>query len=178
MSSQRNDAVMSDVSPPTSRELPNPTARMRDVAAAAGVSRATVSNFLNKPHLVAATTRSRIERAVHELNFQPGANARQPRTRHRPSGKNFEGQLGHNKGTCLQEGAAEDRAIPSPGQETIRLGVDVRPGEHVCVQVGPEVLSGLVDAVMPDNSYFWVWADNGIGRRLIDASTVAAIDLT
>lgn len=178
MSSGRNDAVMSADNPPMGREMPRPVARMRDVAAAAGVSRATVSNFLNKPHLVAATTRSRIERAVRELNFLPDQNAREARGRRRPGGKNSERNRGHNRGTCQPEDAANDRALPGPGQETTRGGVDVKPGQHVTVQVGPEVLSGLVDAVMPDNSYFWVWADNGMGRRLIEASIVTAIDST
>ncbi|MDQ0691254.1 LacI family DNA-binding transcriptional regulator [Arthrobacter sp. W4I7] len=176
MSSGRNEVVLSADSSPSGRELPNPAAKMRDVAMAAGVSRATVSNFLNKPHVVAATTRFRIERAIREVNFQPDEYARQPRARRRPNWKKLEGQLSYNEGTCQQEGAPEGRVIP--GQEKIRLPVDVRPGEHVTVQVGPEVLSGLVDAVMPDNSYFWVRADNGMGRRLIDASTVTTIDLT
>jgi hypothetical protein len=178
MSSGRNDVAMSADSPPRGRENAHATAKMRDVAAAAGVSRATVSNFLNNPHLVAAGTRSRIERAVHELSFQPDQNARAARGRRRPGGKNSEGNRGHNRGTCQPENAAIDQALPGPGQKTTRGGVDVKPGQHVTVQVGPEVLSGLVDAVMPDNSCFWVWADNGMGRRLFEASAVTSIDLT
>ncbi|SDR08447.1 LacI family DNA-binding transcriptional regulator [Thermostaphylospora chromogena] len=42
---------------------------IKDVAAAAGVSPGTVSNVLNRPEKVAASTRSRVERAIRELGF-------------------------------------------------------------------------------------------------------------
>jgi LacI family transcriptional regulator len=55
---------------PTSR----PRATIADVAAAAGVSKATVSKFLGgKEYYVAAETRERIAEAVRELDFQPNA---------------------------------------------------------------------------------------------------------
>lgn len=41
----------------------------RDIAAAAGVSQATVSNVLNRPDLVASETRRRIEAVIHEQGF-------------------------------------------------------------------------------------------------------------
>lgn len=57
---------------PTSR----PRATIADVAAAAGVSKATVSKFLGgKEYYVAAETRRRIAEAVRELDFQPNAMA-------------------------------------------------------------------------------------------------------
>ncbi|MFG2041663.1 LacI family DNA-binding transcriptional regulator [Dactylosporangium sp. NPDC048998] len=49
---------------------------MADVAAAAGVSKQTVSNVLNYPERVRPETRERVERAVAELDFQPNRLAR------------------------------------------------------------------------------------------------------
>lgn len=47
-----------------------------DVAERAGVNAGTVSRALNRPELVAAGTRARIERAVEELGFVPNRAAR------------------------------------------------------------------------------------------------------
>ncbi|MCK9920063.1 MULTISPECIES: LacI family DNA-binding transcriptional regulator [Microbacterium] len=52
-----------------------------DVAAAAGVSRQTVSNVLNSPEIVRPETRERVERAIQELGYLPHASARRLRTR-------------------------------------------------------------------------------------------------
>lgn len=52
---------------------------IRDVAALAGVSVGTVSNVLNKPDLVAETTRTRVEDAITELGFIRSGAARQLR---------------------------------------------------------------------------------------------------
>lgn len=49
---------------------------MADVAAAAGVSKQTVSNVLNYPEKVRPKTRERVEQAVDELGFQPNRLAR------------------------------------------------------------------------------------------------------
>jgi DNA-binding LacI/PurR family transcriptional regulator len=50
-------------------------ATISDVAAAAGVSKATVSKYLggNKAYYIAAETRERIARAIQDLEFQPNA---------------------------------------------------------------------------------------------------------
>jgi LacI family transcriptional regulator len=53
-----------------------PTARLVDVADAAGVSLRTASRVLNDDHRVAADTRSRVLDAMRSLNFQPDAVAR------------------------------------------------------------------------------------------------------
>jgi LacI family transcriptional regulator len=45
------------------------TVGIKEVARRAGVSPGTVSNVLNRPERVAAETRSRVERAIHELGF-------------------------------------------------------------------------------------------------------------
>lgn len=52
---------------------------IKDVAAQAGVSKASVSNFLNKPDLVSENTRLRIQLAIDELGFVPNSGARQLR---------------------------------------------------------------------------------------------------
>jgi hypothetical protein len=51
----------------------------------------------------------------------------------------------------------------------------LKPGDYLSLLVGSEALSGIVDAVMPDGSCFWIWADCGMGRRMIDARDVASI---
>lgn len=48
---------------------------IREVAAAAGVSLGTVSNYLNRPHSVAARTQVRIQAAIDELGFVRNAGA-------------------------------------------------------------------------------------------------------
>lgn len=54
---------------------------LESVAAAAGVSRQTVSNVLNSPGRVAAATRERVEAAIEALNYRPNRVARSLRTR-------------------------------------------------------------------------------------------------
>lgn len=54
-------------------------ASSRDVAALAGVSIGTVSNVINRPDIVSARTRSKVEAAIHELGFVPNASARRLR---------------------------------------------------------------------------------------------------
>ena len=52
---------------------------IREVAAHAGVSVGTVSNVLNRPDIVAATTRDRVHAAIRELGFVRDESARQLR---------------------------------------------------------------------------------------------------
>ncbi|WP_279582378.1 LacI family DNA-binding transcriptional regulator [Fodinicola feengrottensis] len=57
---------------------------IRDVARVAGVSIGTVSNVLNRPHMVADTTRERVEEVIARTGFVRNASARhlrQGRTR-------------------------------------------------------------------------------------------------
>ena len=53
--------------------------RISDVAAAAHVSLGTVSNVLNRPHLVAVSTRERVTAVIAELGFVRNESARQLR---------------------------------------------------------------------------------------------------
>lgn len=55
------------------------TASIKDVAAAAGVAVGTVSNVLNRPEAVRASTRERVEAAIDELGFVRNDSARQLR---------------------------------------------------------------------------------------------------
>jgi LacI family transcriptional regulator, galactose operon repressor len=56
------------------------TAGVKDVAAAAGVSLGTVSNVLNRPHLVSPATRAKVEQAMDTLGFVRNESARQLRS--------------------------------------------------------------------------------------------------
>jgi LacI family transcriptional regulator len=58
---------------------PRGAAGVKDVAAAAGVSVGTVSNVLNRPELVSASTRDKVERAIADLGFVRNESARQLR---------------------------------------------------------------------------------------------------
>ncbi|WEV63994.1 LacI family DNA-binding transcriptional regulator [Bifidobacterium sp. ESL0732] len=49
---------------------------MKDVARLAGVSTATVSRYFNSPEKVSEHTRSRLETAINQLNYQPNLIAR------------------------------------------------------------------------------------------------------
>jgi len=56
------------------------SASVKDVAAAAGVSLGTVSNVLNRPDRVSASTRDRVEKAMADLGFVRNEFARQLRS--------------------------------------------------------------------------------------------------
>lgn len=55
---------------------------IKDVAERAGVSIATVSNVVNRPHLVAETTRTRVLSVIEELGYVRDESARQLRAGH------------------------------------------------------------------------------------------------
>ncbi|MFI6032176.1 LacI family DNA-binding transcriptional regulator [Amycolatopsis magusensis] len=55
-------------------------ATLNSVAAAANVSRQTVSNVLNSPELVSQETRERVQAAIDQLGYRPHTAARQLRT--------------------------------------------------------------------------------------------------
>jgi LacI family transcriptional regulator len=54
---------------------------IRDIAAAAGVSIGTVSNYLNDPDMLAEETRQKISAKIQELNYHPHAAARSLKSR-------------------------------------------------------------------------------------------------
>ncbi|MDQ1606824.1 MAG: hypothetical protein QOJ18_1191 [Microbacteriaceae bacterium] len=53
---------------------------VEDVARVASVSRQTVSNVLNSPHIVKQATRARVEEAIAQLGYRQNASARRLRT--------------------------------------------------------------------------------------------------
>lgn len=69
----------SQAAPALRRGLPVRSSSIREVAARAGVSVGTVSNVLNRPELVAETTRSRVRLAIDELGYVLNDSARQLR---------------------------------------------------------------------------------------------------
>ena len=54
-------------------------ASVKDVAAVAGVAASTVSNYLNRPHLLSDKTRQKVESAIETVGFVPNQSARQLR---------------------------------------------------------------------------------------------------
>src|SRR4051794_37062038 len=55
------------------------TTSVKDVAARAGVSSSTVSNYLNHPHMLGEATREKVRSAIEQLRFVPNESARQLR---------------------------------------------------------------------------------------------------
>ncbi|MFF9653463.1 LacI family DNA-binding transcriptional regulator [Streptomyces sp. NPDC014622] len=94
--------------------------RIGDVARHAGVSVVTVSNVLNRPHIVAERTRSRVEDAIRRLGFVPNASARQ--LREAPPGRRVS-----SSSTSRTPSSPRWRAVPRTGSS--------RPGSPWCSAV-------------------------------------------
>jgi LacI family transcriptional regulator len=75
----KSHGAPSQAAPALRRGLPVRSSSIREVAARAGVSVGTVSNVLNRPELVAETTRSRVRLAIDELGYVLNDSARQLR---------------------------------------------------------------------------------------------------
>jgi LacI family transcriptional regulator len=75
----KSHGAPSQDAPALRRGLPVRSSSIREVAARAGVSVGTVSNVLNRPELVAETTRSRVRLAIDELGYVLNDSARQLR---------------------------------------------------------------------------------------------------
>lgn len=115
-----------------------------DVAKAAGVSRQTVSNALNRPDRVAAPTLERVLDAVERLRFTPMVSAQQLR-RQRASAAGFEvnpshqGRLGHILDEFLVELTVD---APHHGIHVVAFAPD--PAD-VVAGYRQTLASGLVD---------------------------------
>ena len=72
--------VVTTVGDPSKERPLAASVSIKEVATAAGVSVGTVSNVLNKPHLVAEGTRDRVHAAIAELGFVRNESARQLRS--------------------------------------------------------------------------------------------------
>ena len=149
--------------------MENKSARISDVAAAAGVSVSTVSNVLNRPQLVNPITKEKVVEAIHQLDFVPNEHAAALRR---------------------QEGTPPSRAtivVPDPlsipGSDALTTveppavvgdsaraedWATLRPGQVVTlVQGAIQLGTATVDAVTPDGTVLWVWMANGGGRTML-----------
>lgn len=162
-------------------DSPPSGARMRDVAEAAGVSVATVSNVVNHPNLVALRTRERVQSVIQALDFQPDPHAKALRglvaSIPEPSSRREPDPIpgGNEMHIDTPRNDVAD-ACSAPANSGLNHEILI-PGNHLSLRVGPEVLSGIVDAVMPDKSCFWVWTDGGMGRRMIASSDAVAVPI-
>jgi LacI family transcriptional regulator len=115
-----------------------------DVAEAAGGSRPTVSNALNRPHKVAPDTLERVLREVERLRFTPHASAQQLR-RQRASAFGFEvNPSGHRRlGHILDEFLVE-LTVSAPAHASHLLAFAPDP-DDVIAGYRQTLASGLVD---------------------------------
>ncbi len=121
---------------------PRPT--IVDVAEAAGVSRQTVSNALNRPDKVASETLERVLREIERLRFTPHASAQQLRRR-RASAYGFEvNPSGHRRlGHILDEFLVQlTVSAPSHASHLVAFAPDP---DDVIAGYQQILASGLVD---------------------------------
>ncbi len=115
-----------------------------DVARAAGVSRQTVSNVLNRPERVSPDTLERVQREIDRLRFTPHVSAQQLRRR-RASAYGFEvnpsghGRLGHVLDEFLVELTV---AAPDHASHLVTFAPDP---DDVVAGYRQTLASGLVD---------------------------------
>ncbi|MFJ4029600.1 LacI family DNA-binding transcriptional regulator [Paenarthrobacter sp. NPDC089989] len=137
--------------------------RIKDVAATAGVSVATVSNVLNKPHLVQEHTRELVALTMSKMGYQPNAHAvalRRDAQRKMPSE-----QPTIETAVPQTVASAEPDSHPN-GREG--QWEDLQVGDRVEVlRAGRRECEAVIDAIMPDSSALWVWRLDGMGRQLL-----------
>ena len=160
-------------------ELKSPGVRIRDIAAVAGLSVSTVSKAINRPHLVAAETREKVACLVRELNFRPLLHPQElrPPVPGPPYPSAGVAPSSTQDSQISSSDARQDNRI-QPYRETGKVRIEsalLVPGEHLCLWTEHEAMSGTVDAVMADESCFWIWVDGGLGRRMVIASDVLAL---
>ena len=85
---------------------------VKDVAALAGVSLGTVSNVLNRPERVSASTRDRVERAMADLGFVRNESARQLRAGTQPDARLRDAR--RRQPVLHRRGARASRSRPRP----------------------------------------------------------------
>jgi hypothetical protein len=141
--------------------------RIRDVAAAAGVSVTTVSNVLNKPHLVQEDTRELVADVMKDLDYKPNAHA--VALRRDNSGRNPSEPSPHPE--QLETVLPEPTSITeteSPDNSTAGSWGYLRVGDYVQVRgTSQGNYEGVIDAIMPDFSALWLWRLDGMGRQLV-----------
>lgn len=152
-----------------------------DVARQAGVSRQTVSNVLNAPHIVRASTRERVEAVIADLGYRPHAAARRLRMRRSSTiGIHLDPYAGGISGVVLDRFVhalterASDRgmrvlvyAARSPEEEIARLGDLLEGGEVDAVVVtgtfhGDPRTGWLVERSLPFVSFGRPWGEDDV----------------
>jgi hypothetical protein len=122
-------------------------AKMRDVAIAAGVSVATVSNVINHPHMVAARTRERVRCILRELDFQPNPHAKALRglgvSVSEPRRETVPGSAPTSQDEFLETPdhmLVTDALAPErSGLAAVHPAGVLEPGTHLSVRVGPGI---------------------------------------
>ncbi|MHC3000460.1 LacI family DNA-binding transcriptional regulator [Microbacterium sp. HJ5] len=154
---------------------------VEDVAAAAGVSRQTVSNVLNSPAIVKESTRERVERAIAELGYRPHMAARRLRTRRSSTiGIHLDPYAGGISGVVLDRFVhalterAGDRgmriqlyAARSPAEEIARMGELTDGGEIDAVVItgtfhGDPRTRWLAERAVPFVAFGRPWGDDDV----------------
>jgi hypothetical protein len=160
---------------------------MQDVAEAAGVSTATVSNVLNRPQFVAPQTRMRVLDVIAALRYERNEYAASLRlgtstatgtldkpeegslpkphrgTRYAPSSLPNQPRLPGARQQRREARRAAQIGASGPEMEVSELP---KPGNRIRIRFEGQSVGGTVEVGMPDGSAFWVWCD-GIGRKLV-----------
>ncbi|MDI6105725.1 LacI family DNA-binding transcriptional regulator [Actinoplanes sp. NEAU-A12] len=164
---------------------------MRDVARLAGVSVTTVGNVLNRPHVVAADTRTRVEQAMAQANFVRSSLARQLKGSPSPvvgvvildmrnpfyselsrAVEDHVFQVGCTLMVCSTDGQFErERRVLAALEEQAVRGIIVTPGDRDLSHIealgsrGTPVV--LADYASPDADLCSVSVDHHLGGRLV-----------
>ena len=156
---------------------------VEDVALAAGVSRQTVSNVVNTPHIVREETRERVRRAIADLGYRPHVAARHLRTRRSSTiGIHLDPYAGGISGVVLDRFVhalterAGDRgmriqlyAARTPAEEIDRMRELTEGGEIDAVVItgtfhGDPRTRWLVERAVPFVSFGRPWGDDDVAE--------------
>ncbi|HEX5729883.1 LacI family DNA-binding transcriptional regulator [Microbacterium sp.] len=127
---------------------------VEDVARIAGVSRQTVSNVLNSPHIVRDETRERVQQAIADLAYRPHAAARRLRTRRSSTiGIHLDPYSGGISGVIL------DRFVHALTERASERGMRVliysaRTADEEIARLGDLVDGAEIDAVVITGTFF------------------------
>ena len=146
---------------------PSRQTRITDVATAADVSVSTVSNVLNRPHLVRPKARKVVTDVMKVLDYVPNEHAvalRRRTAEKLPSNVRQQTELPAYAGYELQ-----DRPECLPAKERLALSWNkLRPGDRVQVtRSGYPEGEAVIDSMMPDFSALWLRMFNGMGRFIV-----------
>jgi hypothetical protein len=150
----------------------NSPTRITDVAEAAGVSPTTVSNVLNRPHMVAAGTSAKVRKVIQQLKYVPNPHAAAlPKGRLKPDPARTSASRRNPSQPLTGVESPSDLPDTETSGSSEKLCLDwktLQGGELVDIMFSDgNTGTGLVDAVMPDGTLIWLWMDNGQGRTLL-----------